>query len=58
MSPSPPSSPPFPRATRQGQLTLKDVDVEIAPGVKYTAWGFEGGAPGRRSMSERASGPG
>ena len=28
------------------ELTLKDVVVEIAPGVKYTAWGFEGGAPG------------
>jgi nitrite reductase (NO-forming) len=28
------------------ELTLKDVVVEIAPGVKYSAWGFEGGAPG------------
>ncbi len=27
-------------------LTLKDVVVEIAPGVEYSAWGFEGGAPG------------
>ena len=24
----------------------KDVTVEIAPGVKYAAWGFEGGVPG------------
>jgi nitrite reductase (NO-forming) len=27
-------------------LTLKDVTIEIAPGVQYRAWGFEGGAPG------------
>jgi nitrite reductase (NO-forming) len=27
-------------------LTLKDVNIEIAPGVKYAAWGFEGGVPG------------
>ena len=27
-------------------LALKDVTIEIAPGVKYAAWGFEGGAPG------------
>jgi nitrite reductase (NO-forming) len=27
-------------------MVLKDVAVEIAPGVKYAAWGFEGGAPG------------
>jgi nitrite reductase (NO-forming) len=27
-------------------ITLKDVIVEIAPGVKYVAWGFEGGVPG------------
>lgn len=27
-------------------LKLKDVTVEIAPGVKYLAWGFEGGVPG------------
>jgi len=27
-------------------LVLKDVTIEIAPGVKYAAWGFEGGAPG------------
>jgi nitrite reductase (NO-forming) len=25
---------------------LKDVTIDIAPGVKYAAWGFEGGAPG------------
>ena len=27
-------------------MVLKDVTIEIAPGVKYAAWGFEGGAPG------------
>ena len=27
-------------------MKLKDVTVEIAPGVKYSAWGFEGGVPG------------
>ena len=27
-------------------LVLKDVTVEIAPGVKYYAWGFAGGVPG------------
>lgn len=27
-------------------LVLKDVTIEIAPGVKYLAWGFEGGVPG------------
>ena len=29
------------------QMTLKDMVVEIAPGVKYTTWAFDGhGAPG------------
>jgi nitrite reductase (NO-forming) len=27
-------------------MVLKDVTVQIAPGVKYNAWGFEGGVPG------------
>ena len=27
-------------------MVLKDVTIEIAPGIKYQAWGFEGGAPG------------
>jgi nitrite reductase (NO-forming) len=27
-------------------LTLKDVVHEVAPGIKYSAWGFAGGAPG------------
>ena len=28
------------------QLTLKDVVHEVAPGIKYSAWAFSGGAPG------------
>jgi nitrite reductase (NO-forming) len=28
------------------EIVLKDVTIEIAPGVRYAAWGFEGGAPG------------
>jgi nitrite reductase (NO-forming) len=27
-------------------MVLKDVTIEIAPGIKYQAWGFEGGVPG------------
>jgi nitrite reductase (NO-forming) len=27
-------------------ITLKDVTTQIAPGVKFTAWTFDGGAPG------------
>src|SRR6185437_10865367 len=27
-------------------LVLKDVTVEVAPGVKYSAWAWAGGAPG------------
>jgi nitrite reductase (NO-forming) len=27
-------------------IVLEDVTIDIAPGVKYAAWGFEGGAPG------------
>ena len=27
-------------------LVLKDVTIQIAPGVKYAAWAWAGGAPG------------
>ena len=27
-------------------LVLKDITVQIAPGVKYAAWAWAGGAPG------------
>jgi nitrite reductase (NO-forming) len=45
---------PYPAALRPApagdvakvHMTLKDVTIEIAPGVRYQAWGFEGGAPG------------
>jgi len=40
--------PPFPRADLvKVQMTLKDMVVEVAPGVKYNTWAFDGhGAPG------------
>jgi nitrite reductase (NO-forming) len=45
--PFPAELPPVPEGNVVDvELTLKDVVVEIAPGVEYTAWGFEGGAPG------------
>ena len=28
------------------QLTLVDRTIQVAPGIKYSAWAFEGGAPG------------
>ncbi len=28
------------------EMVLKDVAIEIAPGIEYAAWAFEGGAPG------------
>jgi nitrite reductase (NO-forming) len=30
----------------QIHITLQDITTEIAPGVKYRAWGFDAGAPG------------
>ncbi len=27
-------------------LVLKDIDIQIAPGIKYSAWAWAGGAPG------------
>ena len=34
------------------QMTLKDMTVEIAPGVKYNTWAFDGhGAPGPVAVS-------
>ena len=38
-------------------MTLKDMVVEVAPGVKYNTWAFDGhGAPGPSSTSGRADG--
>ncbi len=45
--PFPATLPPVPAGdVVQVHMVLKDVTIEIAPGVKYQAWGFEGGAPG------------
>ena len=35
-----------PGAVATVHLTLKDVVHEVAPGIKYSAWAFSGGAPG------------
>jgi nitrite reductase (NO-forming) len=46
-APFPAELPPVPAGdVVDVELTLKDVTIEVAPGVKYSAWGFEGGAPG------------
>lgn len=45
--PYPAELPPVPKGdVVPVEITLKDVTVEIAPGVRYRAWGFDGGAPG------------
>jgi len=38
--------PPIPKGVADVNLVLKDVTVQIAPGVKYSAWAWSGGAPG------------
>jgi nitrite reductase (NO-forming) len=45
--PFPAALPPVPAGdVVKVDMVLKDVTIEIAPGVEYQAWGFEGGAPG------------
>jgi nitrite reductase (NO-forming) len=45
--PFPAALPPVPAGdVVKVHMVLKDVTIEIAPGVEYRAWGFEGGAPG------------
>ena len=45
--PYPAALPPVPAGdTAKVHMVLKDVTIQIAPGIKYAAWGFEGGAPG------------
>lgn len=45
--PFPAELPPVPKGdVVEVELALQDVVVDIAPGVTYAAWGFEGGAPG------------
>jgi nitrite reductase (NO-forming) len=39
-----PAAPPGPVANVD--LVLKDVTIQIAPGIKYAAWAWAGGAPG------------
>jgi len=38
--------PPIPKGVANVNLVLKDITVQIAPGVKYSAWAWAGGAPG------------
>jgi nitrite reductase (NO-forming) len=38
--------PPIPHGVADVNLVLKDLTVQIAPGVKYSAWAWSGGAPG------------
>ena len=46
-TPYPAALPPLtPGNVVKVHMVLKDVTIEIAPGIKYAAWGFEGGAPG------------
>ena len=43
----PASLPPAPAGPiADANLVLKDVTIQIAPGVKYSAWAWAGGAPG------------
>jgi nitrite reductase (NO-forming) len=44
--PYPAELPGAPAGVADVKLVLKDVTVEIAPGVKYSAWAWAGGAPG------------
>jgi nitrite reductase (NO-forming) len=44
--PYPAVLPAAPAGVADVNLVLKDVTVEIAPGVKYSAWAWAGGAPG------------
>lgn len=46
-TPFPATLPPVPAGdVVKVHMVLKDIAIEIAPGVKFAAWGFEGGAPG------------
>ena len=44
--PYPAALPPLVDGVKTVRLSLKDVTVEIAPGVRFTAWTFAGGVPG------------
>ena len=45
-TPYPALLPPLTAGVAQVKIELEDVELEIAPGVKFTAWTFAGGAPG------------
>ena len=46
-TPYPAALPPVPAGDLvKVRMVLKDVTVQIAPGIKYAAWGFQGGVPG------------
>src|SRR6478672_11307945 len=46
-TPYPAKLPPVPAGPVAAvHMTLKDVTIQIAPGIKYAAWGFDAGAPG------------
>ncbi len=45
-TPYPAALPPLVDGVVQVKIALEDVTLEIAPGVKFTAWTFAGGAPG------------
>jgi nitrite reductase (NO-forming) len=38
--------PVAPAGVADVDLVLKDVEIEVAPGIKYSAWAWAGGAPG------------
>jgi nitrite reductase (NO-forming) len=42
----PAALPAAPAGVADVNLVLKDVEIEVAPGVKYSAWAWSGGAPG------------
>jgi nitrite reductase (NO-forming) len=42
----PAALPAAPAGVADVNLVLNDVEIEVAPGVKYSAWAWSGGAPG------------
>jgi nitrite reductase (NO-forming) len=45
-TPYPAELPPLVAGVKTVEMTLKDVTLQVAPGVSFTAWTFAGGAPG------------
>ena len=45
-TPFPADLPPAPDGVANVRLDLTDITIQIAPGVKYAAWAWAGGAPG------------